>query len=290
MIFRALKKLEDIVSMSVVEPLLLEGGWKFAVSDPITGASFVHELYTKADPRYTGRVSVPVLWDKKTSTIVSNESSEIIRMFNGAFAAFTDERTDYYPTALRSEIDAVNARVYETLNNGVYRCGLATGQAIYEQVVTEMFATLDWLEARLAKSRYLVGEIITEADRRLFPTLLRFDVVYYALFKCNLRHVYEYSALWGYARALYQMPGIAATCDIDECKLHYYGSLRMVNPSGVVPKGPKLGFTARHGVGDRACSRSPLGHQRRFKRNPRTSASPRFRTYRCVAPLGDQIG
>jgi len=249
MIFRALKKLEDVVSMSIVEPLLLEGGWKFAVPDPITGARFVHELYTKADPHYTGRVSVPVLWDKKTGTIVSNESSEIIRMFNAAFAAFTDERTDYYPTALRSEIDAVNARVYETLNNGVYRCGLATAQAIYEQDVTELFATLDWLEARLAKSRYLVGETITEADWRLFPTLFRFDAVYYGLFKCNLRHIYEYSALWGYARALYQMPGIAATCDIDEYKLHYYGSLRMVNPSGVVPKGPKLDFTARQGRG-----------------------------------------
>ena len=249
MIFRALKKLEDIVSMSVVEPLLLEGGWKFAVPDAITGARFVHELYTKADPHYTGRVSVPVLWDKKTGTIVSNESSEIIRMFNGAFAAFTDERTDYYPTALRSEIDAVNVRVYETLNNGVYRCGFSTGQAIYEKAVTELFATLDWLEERLAKSRYLVGDTITEADWRLFPTLLRFDAVYYGLFKCNLRHIYEYPALWEYARALYQMPGIAATCDIDECKLHYYGSLRMVNPSGVVPKGPKLDFTARHGRG-----------------------------------------
>ena len=247
MIFRALKELEDIVSMSVVEPLLLEGGWKFVVPDPITGARFVHELYTKADPRYTGRVSVPVLWDNKTGTIVSNESSEIIRMFNSAFAAFTDERTDYYPAALRSKIDAVNTRIYETLNNGVYRCGLATGQAIYEQVVTELFATLDWLEARLGKSRYLVGETITEADWRLFPTLVRFDAVYYGLFKCNLRHVYEYPALWEYARALYQMPGIAATCDIDECKLHYYGSLRMVNPSGVVPKGPKLDFTARQG-------------------------------------------
>ena len=194
MIFRALKKLEDVVSMSIVEPLLLEGGWKFAVPDPITGARFVHELYTKADPHYTGRVSVPVLWDKKTGTIVSNESSEIIRMFNGAFAAFT---------ALRSEIDAVNARVYETLNNGVYRCGLATGQAIYEQVVSELFATLDWLEARLAKSRYLVSETVTEADWRLFPTLFRFDAVYYALFKCNLRHIYEYPAPVGLcARAL----------------------------------------------------------------------------------------
>ena len=245
MIFRVLKKLESVVSMSLVEPLLLEGGWKFAVPDPITGARFVHELYTKADPRYTGRVSVPVLWDNKTGTIVSNESSEIIRMFNSAFAAFTDERTDYYPAALRSKIDAVNTRIYETLNNGVYRCGFATGQAIYEQVVAELFATLDWLEARLGKSRYLVGETITEADWRLFPTLLRFDAVYYGLFKCNLRHVYEYPALWSYTRALYQMPGIAATCDIDEYKLHYYGSLRMVNPSGVVPKGPKLDFTAR---------------------------------------------
>jgi putative glutathione S-transferase len=249
MILRALKKLEGVVSMSLVEPLLLKGGWKFAAPDPITGAGFVHELYTKADPHYSGRVSVPVLWDKKTGTIVSNESSDIIRMFNSAFAAFTDDRTDYYPAALRAEIDTVNARVYDTLNNGVYRCGLATAQAVYDAIVSEMFATLDWLEARLAKSRYLMGDTLTEADWRLFPTLMRFDAVYYALFKCNIRHVYEYPALWSYTRALYQMPGIAETCDVDEYKLHYYGSLFMVNPSGVVPQGPRLDFTAPHGRG-----------------------------------------
>ncbi len=246
-IFHALKRLEGVVSIGVVNPLLLEGGWKFKQPDPITGAQFVHQLYTRADPNYSGRVSVPVLWDKKTGTIVNNESSEIIRMFNSAFDDITDERTDYYPAALRSEIDAVNKRIYETLNNGVYRCGFATKQEVYELTVTELFETLDWLETRLGKSRYLLGDVITEADWRLFPTLFRFDAVYYGLFKCNLRHVYEYSALWSYARALYQLPNIAATCDIDECKLHYYASLRMVNPSGIVPKGPKLDFSTPRG-------------------------------------------
>ena len=197
MIFRALKKLEDVVSMSIVEPLLLEGGWKFAVPDPITGARFVHELYTKADPHYTGRVSVPVLWDKKTGTIVSNESSEIIRMFNGAFAALPTNAPTL-PTALRSEIDAVNARVYETLNNGVYRCGLATGQAIYEQVVSELFATLDWLEATAGQEPLSRGR---DSHRgRLAPVSdavpVRRGLLW--LFKCNLRHIYEYPALWGY--------------------------------------------------------------------------------------------
>jgi glutathionyl-hydroquinone reductase len=248
-IFHALKRLEGVVSMSVVDPLLLEGGWKFKQPDPITGARFVHQLYTQADPHYTGRVSVPVLWDKKTGTIVNNESSDIIRMFNEVFDLLTGDRTDYYPAALRAEIDAINTRVYETLNNGVYRCGLATKQEVYDPTVSELFETLDWLEARLAKSRYLLGETITEADWRLFPTLFRFDAVYYGLFKCNVRHLYEYAALWRYAQALYRMPGIADTCDIDQCKLHYYGSLRMVNPSGVVPKGPKLDFTAPHGHG-----------------------------------------
>ncbi|MGB7101735.1 MAG: glutathione S-transferase family protein [Xanthobacteraceae bacterium] len=247
MIFHALKRLEGVVSMSVVDPLLLEGGWKFKQPDPITGARFVHQLYTQADPHYSGRVSVPVLWDKKTGTIVNNESSDIIRIFNGPFGLLTGEHTDYYPEALRAEIDAINTRVYETLNNGVYRCGLATKQEVYDPTVTELFETLDWLEERLANSRYLLGETITEADWRLFPTLFRFDAIYYGLFKCNWRHIYEYPALWRYTQALYQMPGIAATCDIDQCKLHYYGSLRMVNPSGVVPKGPKLDFTAPYG-------------------------------------------
>src|ERR1700722_9285441 len=246
-IFHALKRLEEVVSISMVDPLMLEGGWRFTEPDPITGAQFVHQLYTLANPHYTGRVSVPVLWDKKTGTIVSNESSDIIRMFNSAFAAFTDDRADYYPAALRAGIDTVNARVYDTLNNGVYRCGLATAQAVYDATVSEMFATLNWLEARLANSRYLMGDNPTEADWRLFPTLMRFDAVYYALFKCNIRHVYEYPALWSYTRALYQIPGIAATCDVDEYKLHYYGSLFMVNPSGVVPQGPRLDFTAPHG-------------------------------------------
>ena len=242
MIFHALKRLEGVVSISMVDPLMLEGGWRFKQPDPITGAQFVHELYTLADPHYTGRVSVPVLWDKKTGTIVNNESSDIVRMFNSAFDDVTGERTDYYPTAFRSDIDSINKRIYETLNNGVYRCGFATNQPIYEQTVTELFDTLDWIETRLGKKRYLLGETITEADWRIFPTLFRFDAIYYTLFKCNLSHVYEHPALWSYTRALYQMPGIAATCDIDQCKLHYFGSLRMVNPSGVVPKGPKLNF------------------------------------------------
>jgi putative glutathione S-transferase len=246
MIFRALKKLEGAVSISFVDPLMLEGGWRFAAPDPITGATFLHQIYAMADPHYTGRVSVPVLWDRKTATIVNNESSEIVRMFNSAFDAFTDDRTDYYPAALRAEIDAVNARIYETVNNGVYRCGFARDQAIYETAVTELFETLDWLEERLATRRYLLGDTITEADWRLFPTLFRFDAVYYALFKCNLRHVYEYPALWSYARALYQTPGVTETCDLAQCKRHYYGSLRMVNPTGIVPKGPQIDFGAPH--------------------------------------------
>jgi len=168
-------------------------------------------------------------------------------MFNAAFAAFTDDRTDYYPHGLAAEIDAVNVRVYETVNNGVYRCGFATTQAAYEQAVGELFASLDWLEARLAKNSYLMGERITEADWRLFPTLMRFDAVYYGLFKCNLRHIYEYPALWAYTRALYRIPGIAATCDVEEAKLHYYGSLRTINPTGIVPKGPALDFGAADG-------------------------------------------
>ena len=249
MIFRALKKLENVVSISFVDPLMLEGGWAFKEPDPITGAKFVHELYTRTDPHYTGRVSVPVLWDKKTGRIVNNESAEITRMFNSAFDAFTGERTDYYPAALRPEIDAINTRVYETVNNGVYRCGFAKDQQIYETAVTELFETLAWLEATLARNRYLLGGAPTEADWRLFPTLFRFDAVYYGLFKCNLRHVYEHPALWSYARALYQTPRVAATCDIAQCKLHYYGSLRMINPNGIVPKGPVLDFGLPHDRG-----------------------------------------
>jgi putative glutathione S-transferase len=223
MIFRVLKKLEGVVSMSAVEPLMLDKGWTFAAPDPLTGAHYVHQIYQRADPGYSGRASVPVLWDKETNTIVNNESSEIIRMFNREFRAFTDDRTDYYPAELAAEIGAVNRRVYEGFNNGVYRAGFATTQTAYETAVKTVFETLDWLEARLSKSRYLVGDRLTEADWRLFPTLARFDAVYFA-------------------RLLYETPGIAQTCDFDEYKLHYYGSHRTINPTGIVPLGPLKDF------------------------------------------------
>lgn len=247
MIFRVLKGLEEIVSISYVEPVMLEHGWTFREPDPITGARTVYELYQRADSRYTGRATVPVLWDKKTSTIVSNESSDIIRMFNTEFAQLTADRTDYYPADLAPQIDALNARIYDTVNNGVYRAGFATKQAPYEAAVKTLFESLDWLEERLTTHRYLLGERLTEVDWRLFPTLVRFDAVYYGHFKCNLRHIYEYPALWGYTRELYQMPGIAATVAIDEYKAHYYLSHRHINPSGVVPLGPRLDFTTPHG-------------------------------------------
>lgn len=244
MIFRVLKRLEDVVSMSVVEPLMGDNGWTFAAPDPLTGARYIHEVYRAADPIYSGRASVPVLWDKQTRTIVNNESSEIIRMFDCAFAAFTDDRTDYYPADLAGEIDRVNERVFAGFNNGVYRAGFATTQAAYDEAVRSVFATLDWLETRLAGSRFLVGNRPTEADWRLFPTLARFDAVYHGHFKCNLRRLIDYPAVAAYARRLYEMPGIAATCDFDEYKLHYYASHRTINPAGIVPTGPLVDFRA----------------------------------------------
>jgi putative glutathione S-transferase len=247
MIFRTLKQLEGVVSMSTVEPLLLEDGWSFAEPDPLTGARYIYQVYQRADPRYTGRASVPILWDKQTGTIVSNESSEIIRMFNSEFAAHTPDRTDFYPPELAAEIDTLNARIYETVNNGVYRAGFSERQEAYEQAVKEVFAALDWLEARLSKQRYLAGSQLTEADWRLFPTLIRFDAAYYGHFKCNLRHLYEYPALWGYTRELYQHPGIAGTCSLEEYKTHYYGSHGHINPTRVVPLGPELDLMAPHG-------------------------------------------
>ena len=249
LIYRSLKKLEDVVSVSYVEPLMLEEGWTFAEPDPLTGVRRVYELYQLAEPRFTGHTTVPILWDKRSRRIVNNESSDIIRIFNSAFAGLTEERTDYYPKALAAEIDQINARVYETVNNGVYRAGFATSQAAYESAVRSLFASLDWLEERLARRRYLLGDVLTEADWRLFPTLVRFDAVYYGHFKCNMRHVYEYPALWGYTRDLYQMSGIAATIAIDEYKTHYYGSHRHINPTGIVPLGPVLDFAAPHGRG-----------------------------------------
>jgi glutathionyl-hydroquinone reductase len=244
LLFRLLKRLENVISVSFVEPLMLEEGWTFAEPDPLTGARTVYEIYQRADPRFSGRVTVPILWDKQTRTIVNNESADIVRMLNRAFAAFTSDRTDYYPDELAGEIDTVNARIYDTVNNGVYKAGFATRQEPHAAAVKALFETLDWLEEWLSIEPYLVGERLTEADWRLFQTLVRFDAVYYGHFKCNLRHVYEYPALWEYTRALYQLPGVAATVDLENYKTHYYGSQRRVNPSGIVPLGPVIDFSA----------------------------------------------
>jgi putative glutathione S-transferase len=248
-IFRRLKGLEGMIGLSVVHWLLGEDGWTFTpaegvIPDPVMGARFLHELYARADAHYTGRVSVPVLWDRASARIVNNESADIIRMFNGAFDALGAADGDYYPEPLRAEIDAVNARVYPTLNNGVYRAGFARTQAAYDAAVGPLFETLDWMEARLARQPWLCGERLTEADWRAFTTLVRFDAVYHGHFKCNIRRIVDYPALWDFTRALYQVPGIAATVDFDHIKLHYYMSHRWVNPSGIVPAGPALDFTA----------------------------------------------
>ncbi len=247
MLYRVLKRLENVVSISFVEPLMLERGWTFAEADPLTGARHIYELYAQSDPLFTGRATVPVLWDKETHAIVNNESSDIIRMLNSEFDEFTHELTNYYPDVLANEIDEVNSRVYDAVNNGVYRAGFATSQGAYETATRQIFAALDWLEDRLQRQRYLVGDLITEADWRLFPTLMRFEAVYYGHFKCNLRRLRDYPALWGYTRELYQVPGVASTVAIDEYKAHYYGSHRNINPTGIVPLGPELDFTTAHG-------------------------------------------
>jgi glutathionyl-hydroquinone reductase len=251
LIFRKLKKLEDIISVSVTVPLFGKTGWEFgtepgATLDTVNGKSTIADIYVLGDPHYSGRASVPVLWDKKTRTVVNNESSEIIRMFNSAFDAFTDVRTDYYPVALRAEIDRINAIVYETVNNGVYRAGFATTQAAYEEAARALFATLDRLEELLSRQRYLVAGQMTEADWRLFTTLVRFDAVYYSHFKCNLRRIVDYPNLWNYLRDLHQVPRVADTVSLDHIKRHYYGSHRNVNPTGIVPIGPVIDFTLPH--------------------------------------------
>ncbi len=253
-IFRSLKKLENAISISVTAPLYGKTGWEFGTAlggtgDDVNGKATLAEIYLLADPHYTGRVSVPVLWDKKRRTIVNNESSEIIRMLNSAFDAFTNVRTDYYPAELRAEIDRINDIVYPNVNNGVYRAGFAISQAAYEEAARAIFATFDQLEERLSRQRYLVGHQITEADWRLFTTLIRFDTVYYGHFKCNLRRVADYANLWNYLRDLYAVPGIAETVSIDHIKRHYYGSQRQVNPTGIVPIGPLIDFTAPHDRG-----------------------------------------
>jgi glutathionyl-hydroquinone reductase len=247
MIYRVMKRLENIISISFVEPAMLDEGWTFAQPDPITGALRVYELYQQADPLFTGHATVPVLWDKETNGIVNNESSDIIRMLNSEFDEITHELTNYYPDALAGEIDQVNSRVYDAINNGVYRAGFATSQAAYETAAHQVFEGLDWLETRLQQQRYLLGDLVTEADWRLFPTLVRFDAVYYGHFKCNLRRLSDYPALWGYTRELYQIPGIAGTVSVDEYKAHYYGSHRNLNPTGIIPIGPALDFTTEHG-------------------------------------------
>jgi glutathionyl-hydroquinone reductase len=250
LIFRALKKLDNVISVSNTEPLYGKTGWEFATQggppDSVNGKTTLAEIYLLADPHYTGRVSVPVLWDKKRRTIVSNESSEIIRMLNSAFDAFTNAHDDYYPAELRSEIDRINDLVYPNINNGVYRAGFATSQDAYEEAARGIFAAFDEIETRLSRQRYLVGNRITEADWRLFTTLIRFDSVYYSHFKCNLRRVADYTNLWNYLRDLYQTPGIAETVSIDQIKRHYYGSQPQINPTGIVPIGPLIDFAAPH--------------------------------------------
>ncbi|MEE8189067.1 MAG: glutathione S-transferase family protein [Kiloniellales bacterium] len=252
LIFRRLKRLEEIISLSVVHWHMGEQGWEFrdgpgCIPDDVNGARALHEVYTKAKPDYTGRVTVPLLWDKERRTIVNNESSEIIRMFNSAFDAWGDATLDFCPEELRAEIDAINERVYDTINNGVYKAGFSTRQEAYEEAVDALFDMLDELEDRLLRQRYLTGDRITEADWRLFTTLLRFDPVYLGHFKCNKRRLIDYPNLWGFTRELYQVPGVAETVNLHHIKQHYYGSHKTVNPSGIVPKGPEIDFTEPHG-------------------------------------------
>jgi putative glutathione S-transferase len=254
LILRKLKNLEAAISISVVSPHMGDAGWTFdesegSTGDAINGAATLADIYRLADPRYTGRVTVPVLWDKTRRTIVNNESSEIIRMLNSAFDAFTDAKTDFYPPQLRPEIDEVNAFVYRTINNGVYRAGFATIQAAYEEAFLALFDALDTIEQRLASQRYLIGGVITEADIRLFTTLVRFDAVYVGHFKCNLRRIVDYPNLSNYLRDLYQTPGFGETVNLDHIKQHYYGSHRRINPTGIVPLGPALDFSTPHDRG-----------------------------------------
>lgn len=245
LIIRALKGLQDMVSVSVVNPFMGQHGWTFepgpgVVADPVANARFLYEVYLRADATYTGRVTVPLLWDKQQNTIVSNESSEIMRMFNAAFDGVGAAAGDYAPDSLLDAIDAMNSRIYDAINNGVYKAGFATSQAVYEKAVNTLFAELDKLETRLATKCYLLGDTLTEADWRLFTTLIRFDAVYYGHFKCNLRRLVDYPCLWDYTKALYQHPGVAETVNFDHIKQHYYRSHSTINPNGIVPAGPVL--------------------------------------------------
>jgi putative glutathione S-transferase len=254
LIFRALKGLEKLISVSVVNPYMGENGWTFdaapgVVADPVGHAQYLYQVYLRARPDYSGRVTVPVLWDLESDTIVNNESSEITRMLNSSFDGIGAAPGDYAPTELLSQIDAMNARIYDSVNNGVYKAGFATEQHVYEQAVTKLFDALDELESLLSRQRYLLGNRITEADWRLFTTLIRFDSVYHGHFKCNLRRLVDYPALWAYVRELYQWPGVASTVNLDHVKQHYYRSHPTINPNGIVPLGPVLDLEQAHGRG-----------------------------------------
>lgn len=254
LIFRHLKGLEDYISVSVVSPDMLEHGWTFdkdnhSTGDALFDSEFMHQIYTRNKADYSGRVTVPVLWDKKTQRIVSNESAEIIRMFNSAFNALTGNERDFYPQSLRSEIDEVNEFVYHNINNGVYRAGFATTQEAYTEAFDDLFAALDKIEQRLTANRYLVGDTLTEADWRLFTTLIRFDSVYVGHFKCNLRTIESYPAISNYLRELYQIEGVSKTVDFYHIKRHYYFSHTMINPTQVVPKGPDIDYARPHNRG-----------------------------------------
>jgi len=254
LIVRALKGLEEMIPISIVHWLMAADGWTFAdgpgvVPDPIHDARFLHEVYTAARPDYSGRVTVPVLWDKQERTIVNNESSEIIRMLTSVFDGIGAKPGDYYPEDLRVEIDAVNTRVYDGCNNGVYKAGFATSQEAYDEAVTGVFKTLDYVEERLSRQRYLAGGRLTEADIRLFTTLVRFDDVYHGHFKCNLRRIIDYQNLWAFTRELFQLPGVSESVNMEHIKRHYYESHRSINPTGIVPIGPSLDFWEPHGRG-----------------------------------------
>ncbi|MFT5561535.1 MAG: putative glutathione S-transferase [Litorivivens sp.] len=244
LIFRNLKQLEDVIGVTVVEPLMLDNGWE--VKDSLYGFDYAYQLYLKSDESYEGRVTVPILWDKHSETIVSNESEDIVRMMNTAFNSLTGNNLDFYPRSLRTMINEVNERIYLTVNNGVYKCGFATSQLAYEKAYGELFESLDWIEGILSRQRHLVGDSTTEADWRLFTTLIRFDAVYHGHFKCNRQKLSEYPNISNYLRELYQCEGVAETVDFFHIKQHYYGSHATINPSGVVPLGPKEDFMLAH--------------------------------------------
>jgi putative glutathione S-transferase len=251
LIFRALKGLENVIPVSIVHPMMPAESWVFgdypgATPDHVHGFEKLHQLYEHCDPGFDGVVTVPVLYDKHRNMIVNNESSEIIRMFNSAFDQWGHADVDFYPEYLRSDIDVINKLVYDNINNGVYRTGFATTQKAYERAHNSLFDTLDHLEKHLSKQRYLVGDQITEADWRLYTTLVRFDPVYHGHFKCNRRRLIDYPNLWGYTRELYQVSGVAETVNFDHIKTHYYGSHTMINPTGIVPSGPEIDFTTPH--------------------------------------------